>query len=338
MSSIKDDNDDAATVNVTETTTEPKEYQHPHNPKITFVDLPGINSPRFRDLQTYYENVGFENYDTFLILTATRFTQTDLELARKVKDMGKSFFFVRTKIDEDCISNQRTNANQKAEDIEKDIRKNALDYLKGLISSEEEIFLISNYEKDKWDFDRLIKAINNILPILQRECLTLSLSNITRECLKRKGEIFKAQAVAVAALSAVTGTIPIPGVGGALDCALIGTTVAVYYKKFGLKNTTAEKIGLLDEKCKDIILRYQVKSAAKLASKIATQNLGFKFGIEEVFKFIPIMGMAIAGSISFAMTLCYLIKSINELEEAALVVWNNAEKSVHRDSNTGGNS
>jgi hypothetical protein len=64
-------------------------------------------------------------------------------------------------------------------------------YVKNLISSEKEIFLISNYHKDKWDFDRLIEAITEALPIRQRECLTLSLSNVTRECLKRKARFLK---------------------------------------------------------------------------------------------------------------------------------------------------
>ena len=186
---LKDDDDDAAEVGVVETTTEPTEYQHPDNEKISFVDLPGIGTPNYPDLLTYCTKVGLEDYDTFLIFTATRFTQNDLDLAKKVKSIGKSFFLIRTKIDVDCRPMEGKTVNE-AEILE-GIRNNCMHHVKDLISNERNIFLISNYDTEKWDFDRLIEAISETLPVLQRECLTLSLSNVTRECLKRKAKIFK---------------------------------------------------------------------------------------------------------------------------------------------------
>ena len=165
---LNDDDDGAAKVDVVEATTEPTEYQHPDNPKITLVDLPGMGTPNYKDLKTYCKTV---------------------DLAEEVKKMGKSFFLVRTKIDNDFKSKKGKSVNE-AEILEK-IRKYCFENVKNLISSEKEIFLISNYNKEKWDFDRLISAISDALPIRQRECLTLSLSNVTRECLKRKAKIFK---------------------------------------------------------------------------------------------------------------------------------------------------
>jgi hypothetical protein len=184
---LNDDDDGAAEVGVVETTKVPVEYEHPNNPKITFMDLPGIGTPNFPDLSTYCEKVAFEDYDTFLILTEKSFTQNDLELARKVKSIGKKFFFVRTHVDEACTPS----ADEAA--ILKTIKKNCTGNLKGLISNEKEIFLISNYDKDKWDFDRLIEAISEALPFRQRECLTLSLTNVTRECLHRKAKILRGE-------------------------------------------------------------------------------------------------------------------------------------------------
>jgi hypothetical protein len=186
---LKKNDDGAAKVGVVEATTEPTEYQHPRNEKIIFVDLPGIGTPGYPDLETYCKKVDLEKYDTFLIFSATRFTQNDLVLAKKVKSIGKSFFFIRTKIDVDCTPHNGETINE--EEILEQIRNNCMIYVKGLISSERNIFLISNYHKDKWDFDRLIEAISDALPVIQRECLTLSLSNVTRECLKRKVKIFK---------------------------------------------------------------------------------------------------------------------------------------------------
>ncbi len=189
MCRLEDDDDGAAKVDVVEATTEPTEYQHPNNENISFVDLPGMGTPNYPDLRTYSKKVGLEDYDTFLIFTATRFTQNNLDLAKKVKAIGKSFFLIRTKIDLDCKPREGKTINE--EEILEKIRNKCMNHVKDLISNERNIFLISNYDKEKWDFDRLIEAISVALPVIQSECLTLSLSNVTRECLKRKAKIFK---------------------------------------------------------------------------------------------------------------------------------------------------
>ena len=173
-----------------ETTIAPEKFTHPVNPMISFVDLPGIGTPKYPDLNTYLKKVPLANYDTFLIFTTSRFTENDLQLAKTVKLLGKSFFLVRTKIDVDCMpKGGREQVNET--EILKMIRKSCMDHVKDLISSEKEIFLINNYNKGKWDFDRLVEAINDSLSLRQRECLILSLSNVTRESLKRKVRIFK---------------------------------------------------------------------------------------------------------------------------------------------------
>ena len=41
------------------------------------------------------------------------------------------------------------------------------------------------------NFDGRIKAIRNAFPVVQRECLTLSISNVTRECLRKAAEILR---------------------------------------------------------------------------------------------------------------------------------------------------
>ena len=130
----------------------------------------------------------------------------------------------------------------------------------------------------------------------------------------------------MAAVSAATGVIPIPGVGVAIDAVLIGGTITVYYRQFGLYNTTPEELDLLDKKIKEIIERYHFSSAAEFAKTVVTKTFGIILGVEEVSKFIPIIGMVIAGSISFASTLRYLLRSIKELEEAAMAVWDNAAR------------
>ncbi|KAJ7387311.1 Interferon-inducible GTPase 5-like [Desmophyllum pertusum] len=94
------DNDDekAAKVGVTETTLEPKCYDHPTNSKIKYWDLPGIGTPKYPDLETYCRKVQLERYSAFLVFTIDRFTENDQKLAKKIQSTDRSFFFIRAKL------------------------------------------------------------------------------------------------------------------------------------------------------------------------------------------------------------------------------------------------
>ena len=192
LSRLNDKDVGAAKVGVVETTAEAMKFKHPGNENIVFVDLPGMGTIKFPE-KTYCKKVGLKDYDTFLILTTCRFTENDLKLAKIVKEMGKPFFLIRTKIDHDVTPNdtEQRRAPINEQEVLEEIRSYCYANVKDLIHSEVDIFLISNYQREKWDFDRLIEAIENVLPDRQRECLILSLTNVTRECIKRKANHFR---------------------------------------------------------------------------------------------------------------------------------------------------
>ena len=112
-------------------------------------------------------------YDTFVIISSTRFTQDDLYLAKKAEDMRKPFFFVRSKIDNDIRSERRKKGFDEAKMLEI-VKEKCAANLQFVNFSTEKIFLISNHHPDKWDFDRLKKAILDELPPRQRESLTFA--------------------------------------------------------------------------------------------------------------------------------------------------------------------
>ena len=156
---LKDDDDGAAMVGVFEV-----EYRHPVNPNISFVVLPGIGTSNYPDLNTYCERIDLEKYDVFLILTSSRFTRNYRDLARKVKSIGKPFFLIRTIFEMDGMSEEQRRPIIEAQFLEK-VREDLVDEVERLISSEQEIFLISNHHTHKWDFVRLINAISDLLPV-----------------------------------------------------------------------------------------------------------------------------------------------------------------------------
>ncbi len=189
---MEDGDEKAAKTGVVETTRVPTRFEHPTNPNIRFWDLPGIGTPNYRELEVFCEKVAIKQYDTFLIICAKRFTENDAQLARKVKSLGKSFFFVRTKIDNDKRSEKRKlKAAFDEEKMLKTIRNDCAENLKKFNFSEEKIFLVSSWDKTKWDFERLKKAILDQLPSKQKESLAFSMRTHSEDMLSEKIQILK---------------------------------------------------------------------------------------------------------------------------------------------------
>ncbi|XP_010783500.1 interferon-inducible GTPase 1 [Notothenia coriiceps] len=90
----------AAPTGYKETTMEVHSYPHPNFPNVTLWDLPGIGTDNF-PADKYLQHVGFERFDFFIIVSADRFRENDVMVAKAIRDMKKKFYFVRSKIDQD---------------------------------------------------------------------------------------------------------------------------------------------------------------------------------------------------------------------------------------------
>ena len=131
----------------------------------------------------------------------------------------------------------------------------------------------------------------------------------------------------MATVSAANGAIPIPTLGAFIDVMLLRGAITSYLRKLGLNDIASEERDLLDKKYSEIIDRY--KSLFKFPKEFTAamgKSLGLLLGIPQVTKYVPIVGIAMASSVSFAVVLRYLIKSINELEEVAITVWDSTAK------------
>ncbi|XP_028404276.1 interferon-inducible GTPase 1-like [Dendronephthya gigantea] len=164
---IDDSDERAAKTGFVETQSESVYYPHPDYPKMILVDLPQNSTPSHLDL--------FQSCDFFFILSATRFRKDDSDTAKNIKLLGKSFFLVRTKVDLD-EENETKRKTRDMEDVIKEIRDDCRENLKkdGISINEDEIFLVSNHDREKWDFRLLIDVIMKKMPTLQKEKLTLS--------------------------------------------------------------------------------------------------------------------------------------------------------------------
>ena len=100
--------------------------------------------------KTYCQRVDLRNYDTFLIFTATRFRRENSILAEAISSIGKKFFFVRSKIDQDVESEIDTLSTPESfneKDFLENVRVECLNKLGIRLSNKQHNFLISMYPK-----------------------------------------------------------------------------------------------------------------------------------------------------------------------------------------------
>ena len=260
-------------------------------------------------METYLDKAQLDKYHTFLILANSRFTENDIVLAKEIKRQGKSFFFIRTKIDEDVQSEKRKKSFSEAavlQKIRRNCTKNLVDEAGKPISSKDDIFLISNHHPGKWDFSRLTAAILDALPRYQREALVLSLSALTsfsKNILKRKVAVLKERVIPVTGVFALPTIFLIPILSVTFDAALISHVVREYKAQLGIPEEGSERFGRLSPvtQKKFLDLNKKLANSIQLASEATPK--GF-------------LRFARVGASTYAL----LRDSLKEIEEVSLAV------------------
>uniref|UniRef100_A0A670IIG1 IRG-type G domain-containing protein n=1 Tax=Podarcis muralis TaxID=64176 RepID=A0A670IIG1_PODMU len=108
MLGLRADDPRAAATGIQMTTVQVKDYPHPTLPQVILWDHPGRGM------------VDLNHFDFFVIVGSQRFRSTHSDLVREIQDMGKSFYFVRTKADLDLSAAKR---QQPSDYSEKKTRK-----------------------------------------------------------------------------------------------------------------------------------------------------------------------------------------------------------------------
>ena len=119
-----------------------------------------IGSPKYSDVEIYCKELQLKKcFDVFLFFSSCRLFQLETILIKEITRWQKNkIFLVRTNIDNDVCCAQRKKRFDESALLER-IRFDWLNGLEGLLSNPKDIFLISSYDPEKWDFRRLEKAI-----------------------------------------------------------------------------------------------------------------------------------------------------------------------------------
>ena len=174
-----------------------------------FWDLPGVGTPAF-PRATYLKDIDVDRFDFFLLMTCRRFMENDTWLGKEFKKRNKKYFFVRTMIEVDISNNQRDYPETHNEqDVVEKIRKTTQEISRNHEGEDVPIFLIDNYELDKFDFEKLKLQLIADFPDLKRSSLILSLQSSSVQMIHLKVAELRSGIWKLALLSGVGGAIPI---------------------------------------------------------------------------------------------------------------------------------
>ncbi|XP_048190102.1 T-cell-specific guanine nucleotide triphosphate-binding protein 2-like [Perognathus longimembris pacificus] len=232
----------SARVGVVETTMKKTPYQHPKYLNVIFWDLPGTGTLEFSP-ESYLETVQFSQYDFFLLVSSSRFTHNDAMLAQKITEMGKNFYFLRSKVDSDLYNEQRTKPKSfQKERVLQQIRDNCLENLSSLGVPDPCIFLISNFDLEDFDFPRLEETLLRDLPAHKRHTFVLLLPNFCKEYIDMKKEFLQGEIWLEALKSGVLALIPFMPFASGFDLPEQEKCLKLYRDYFGLDDKSLEEI------------------------------------------------------------------------------------------------
>lgn len=125
-----------------------------------------------------------------------------------------------------------------------------------------------------------------------------------------------------AGISAGSAVIPIPGVDIGADIALLLEMIPTINRKFGL---SPDEIDELDPQTKKIILVAITSIGSEMVGKLITKQLimqvlkriGIRVATKSIVKYIPILGSALAASISFGAMKLVGNSHVNDCYEVA---------------------
>ncbi|EFB18271.1 hypothetical protein PANDA_020735, partial [Ailuropoda melanoleuca] len=287
-----------AGVGVVETTMKKTPYQHPKYPNVTFWDLPGTGTPNFHPRE-YLEMVEFATYDFFIIISSSRFTLNDALLAQNITEIGKKFYFVRTKVDNDLYNEEKRKPTSfKREGVLQRIRDNCLANLSHIGVPEPCIFLVSNFDLDDFDFPILEETLLKELPVHKRYTFVLLLPNLSDAAIEMKRAFLKEKIWLDALKSSALSFIPFMACFNGFDLPEQEKCLNLYRSHFGLDENSvkgiAEKLSMSLEDIKSftksLTIRFLIQDdsiadkAMKCAESFCSVNGGLPSTIFQFFK------------------------------------------------------
>ncbi|XP_034531149.1 interferon-inducible GTPase 5-like [Notolabrus celidotus] len=303
-------------------------YSHPNYPHVTFWDLPGVGTTNYPAAE-YVKLVELERFDFFVIISADRLRESDVKLAKEIQKMGKRFYYVRSKIDNNVRDKEGKQRGFDAERTLTQIRENCIQGLQEQGLRSPQVFLVSSIDPNLFDFPLLAEILKRKLPELKRDAFLLAMPNTSLEMIDRKKEAFKSKIKYVAGLSAAVAAAPVHGLSIAFDLVLLVGVFTRYVFGFGLNTSSLRRVSRYT--CVPYV---ELRSAItpSLTVKKVTPVLVLKTLFQTVsivklmtgYRFIPMLGIPLSMAFSCFTTYKALNILLNVLADDARRVFRKA--------------
>lgn len=167
----------AAEVSPNEATREPTPYDLADlSVKAKLWDLPGAGTRRW-PRESYVQQTGLRYFDVVIILTASRYTETEIMIADELKQFNVPFLMARNKVDADVANNEDDHGSSKEEtlaSLRQDMQRQGV----------ERPYLVSSRfaRRDEFDFSQLVadclRAVCEAREISRHELLQVAASSL----------------------------------------------------------------------------------------------------------------------------------------------------------------
>ncbi|XP_078066449.1 interferon-gamma-inducible GTPase 10-like [Mustelus asterias] len=189
-----------------ETWMEPTRYPYRALPNVQFWDLPGTISFGF-ELNNYLKEVKFESFDFFILVSQSQFRENDAEIAKKIQEQGKEFYYIRSKIDNDAHSLKKQGVD--LDEGWSTIRRDCISNFQSVGVTPPAIFLISSFEREEYDFPKLKTTLARDHPSIKSNVFSLSIPKMVLEIREAKGIRLMKRVWLLAILSGAVGAAPV---------------------------------------------------------------------------------------------------------------------------------
>ncbi|XP_061453676.1 interferon-inducible GTPase 5-like [Rhineura floridana] len=311
MLGLSPDDPGAAETGISATTVEVKDYAYLKLPEVNLWDLPGKGlSPLGEDI--FAKKVDLNRFDFFIIVGSQRFRSTHADLVHEIQKMRKSFYFVRAKADLDLSASKRQRPSDY--DEKKILLRIKEDCRDGLISErvrDPQVFIVSSWDPNLFDFPLLQETLKNDLLRLKRQAFLLHFSAICSPVLETKKTTAKEKFWTrhLCLLVAAAGPIPFFPV-----MFLFRKFRSRCYQDFGLDDQSlaalAQCVGKTAASLKAVMQSLAIASAVLwgLPDLVGASVITVEYYRWEHF---PIFGCLLSGGISLLRTYFMLQKCIS---------------------------
>lgn len=158
---------------------EPTAYPHPGYPQVQLWDITRMQEIVDPSKPCDMTREEIDRYDFYLIIVSEWPAEHHIHLSQVVAGLNKHYYFVQLKID--CLLQVDEEMHHDYTSTLERIRENYVEELLEVNVADPQIFLVSSFHRDLFDFADLNRTLYEDLPTLRRQAFILHITKLLRQ-------------------------------------------------------------------------------------------------------------------------------------------------------------